>query len=170
MSPLCAYRESQPLNAALAIDAPMSLPHETAGGPPSPPPPRRLSAGTGVEADDGVACTAMCLYLPRLSKKKRPARRSASARRVASWWPWSPSHHAASGSGDAAAAGALTPHDDDDGSASFKHWGQPQRRRSQLTAPRVPSSSSSFSFPSSPASASSPSPSLVSTAKSGQDR
>ncbi|KAG2601330.1 hypothetical protein PVAP13_5KG582100 [Panicum virgatum] len=126
-----------------------ALPHETTGGPPSPPP-RRLSAGTGVEADDGVACTAMCLYFPRLSKKKRPGRRSASARRVASWWPWSPSHH------------------DDDGSASFKHWGQPQSRRSQLAAPRVPSSSSSFSFPSSPASASSPS--FASTAKSGQDR
>ncbi|PAN28019.1 hypothetical protein PAHAL_5G125200 [Panicum hallii] len=124
------------------------FPEETTGGPPSPPP-RRLNAGTGVEADDGVARTAMCLYFPRFSKKKQPAMRSASARRVASWWPWSP-----------------TPHDDD-GSASFKHWGQSSQSRSQLSSratPRVRVSSSSF--PSSPASASS----FVSTAKSGQDR
>ncbi|CAL4954109.1 unnamed protein product [Urochloa decumbens] len=145
-------------------------PQETIGGPPSPPPPppRRLNPATGDGADDGVACTAMCLSFPRFSKKKRPAVKPTRKSERKAWWPWSPP--LATFSGDAAAAKTLTPQDDDDdgdGSASFKHWGQPESRSQQSSsrvAPRASSSSStSFSFPSSPASASS----FMSTPKLG---
>ncbi|CAL4973606.1 unnamed protein product [Urochloa decumbens] len=152
---------------------PMSLikpwPQETTGGPPSPPP-RRLNPATGDGADDGVACTAMCLAFPRFSKKKRPSVKPTRKSARKAWWPWSPP--LATFSGDAAAAKTLTPQDDDDGdgSASFKHWGQPESRSQQSSsrvAPRASSSSStSFSFPSSPASASS----FMSTPKLGPGR
>ncbi|KAJ1285800.1 hypothetical protein BS78_03G305000 [Paspalum vaginatum] len=154
--------------AAMSLIKP--LPPEAAGGSPSPLP-CRPNAGTDDNADDGVACTALCLYLPRFSTKKRPAvkpRKSArdaepaSDRRATSWswWPpWSQSRAAASG--DAAAAA----HGGGDGSASFKHWGQSQSpSRSSRVTPRASSSSSSFSFPSSPASASS----FVSTPRLGR--
>ena len=152
------------LPRGIAVDAPMSpnepFPPETTG----PAPPQRPNAGTGDDYGiDGVACTALCSYFPRFSRKPRPVKLRKStrkaeapiARRVTSWWPWSPSH--------AAAAGSSTS-DDDDGSASLKHWGRSQSRsQSSRVTPRD-SSSSSFSFPSSPACTSS----FMSTPKLGQ--
>ncbi|KAL6616217.1 hypothetical protein ACP70R_038487 [Stipagrostis hirtigluma subsp. patula] len=142
------------------------LPQETTGRPPSRPPEER----TADEAGDGAVCTALCMYLPRRSKKKRPVKPTAgkSARKASwSWWPWSPSHP---DGGDAAAAEppSSTP-DVGEGSASFRHWGRSQLSRVTPQGPSSPSSSfsfpsSSFSFPSSPASASSG----VSTPKLGQ--
>uniref|UniRef100_A0A0E0FUG0 Uncharacterized protein n=1 Tax=Oryza nivara TaxID=4536 RepID=A0A0E0FUG0_ORYNI len=138
-------------------------------------PQRRAGNGGGEAGADGVKCTALCLYLPRLLKKKRaavqPATMSAaptsaqkakakakkevpSAPRVSSRWPSSlPRAVSAGAAGRTSSASSQLREASASASASFSfsHWSRSQasRVRPHGAAPGP------FSFPSSPASASS---------------
>ncbi|KAL6853840.1 hypothetical protein ACP4OV_019869 [Aristida adscensionis] len=123
--------------------------------------PHGKEVGAADDAGDGVACTALCMYLPRLSKKKRPVKstsaKSARKRKASwPWWSWSPCRAT---SGEVATAAGASTSVAGDGSASFKHWSRSQlsrvtpQRSSSSSSFSVPSSS--FSFPVSPASTSS---------------
>ncbi|KAF0921522.1 hypothetical protein E2562_009263 [Oryza meyeriana var. granulata] len=147
--------------------APMSplqpLPQKPTRAPSSSPLRR---AGNGGEAGNGVKCTSLCLYLPRLLKKKRPAVQPAtmsaeptnaqkakeqlpSAPRVSSWWPSSlPRAASAGAAGRTSSASQLR---EASASFSFSHWSRSHVRRVR----RHRAALGPFSFPSSPASASS---------------
>ena len=138
-------------------------------------PQRRAGNGGGEAGADGGKCTALCLYLPRLLKKKRaavqPATMSAaptsaqkakakekkevpSAPRVSSRWPSSlPRAVSAGAAGRTSSASSQLREASAAAAAafSFSHWSRSQasRVRPHGAAPGP------FSFPSSPASASS---------------
>uniref|UniRef100_A0A0E0C8U5 Uncharacterized protein n=1 Tax=Oryza meridionalis TaxID=40149 RepID=A0A0E0C8U5_9ORYZ len=136
-------------------------------------PQRRAGNGGGEAGADGVKCTALCLYLPRLLKKKRaavqPATMSAaptsaqkakakakkevpSAPRVSSRCPSSlPRAVSAGAAGRTSSASSQLREASASASFSFSHWSRSQasRVRPHGAAPGP------FSFPSSPASASS---------------
>uniref|UniRef100_A0A0E0JPT6 Uncharacterized protein n=1 Tax=Oryza punctata TaxID=4537 RepID=A0A0E0JPT6_ORYPU len=152
--------------------APMSslrlLPEKPTGAPSSTPQ-RRIGNGGEAGGADGVKCSALCLYLPRLLKKKRaavqPATISAaptsaqkakkklpraSAPRVSSRWPSSlPRAVSAGAAGRMSSASSQLR--EASASFSFSHWS-----RSPVSRVRPHGAASGpFSFPSSPASASS---------------
>uniref|UniRef100_J3L4W9 Uncharacterized protein n=1 Tax=Oryza brachyantha TaxID=4533 RepID=J3L4W9_ORYBR len=138
-------------------------PEKPRRAPSSPPDLRR--AGNGGEARDGVKCTSLCLYLPRLLKKKRPAvlrpatmsagpkgaqqKAKESAPRVPSRWPSSLPRAVSAGAAGGTSASQLR---EASASFSFSHWSRSQvhRRVTPHGAALGP-----FSFPSSPASTSS---------------